>query len=216
MTDKCAIWHSHPLINPLTNRKIKKNGPTYKNLLQECGPPPSSSRRRSPSRNRRSPSPARVRRSPSPQRNRQPSSARRVDQGPSRSLLDRQVEIYCGNNARDEGLVQGTKVLGSRYQCLKKGIGRGLNEPILHYTDEYEPIEHVKLYCGNNPTLPPDKDRFGTRDECLRKGFAVGQRQKYTRDGGIQRGPVISQEHGWYKVYLPSNLGPVSIRDLER
>ncbi len=47
------------------------------------------------------------------------------------------------------------------------------------------------------------KDIFGTRDECLRKGFAVGQKQKYIRDGGIQRGPIVIEENGWYKAYLP-------------
>jgi hypothetical protein len=93
--------------------------------------------------------------------------------------------------------------MGSRYQCLRKGIGRGLNEPIFTYSEEYEPIENVKVYCGNSNVLPRDKDRFGTRDECLRKGFAVGQKQKYTRDGGVQREPVISHDRGWYKVYLP-------------
>ncbi len=51
--------------------------------------------------------------------------------------------------------------------------------------------------------IPNNKDRFGTRDECLRKGFAVGQKQKYIRDGGIQRGPIVIEENGWYKAYLP-------------
>jgi hypothetical protein len=124
--------------------------------------------------------------------------------------------LYCGNNARDEGLRDGSKILGTRYQCLKKGIGRGLNEPIFAYSDEYEPIEDIKVFCGNGNTLPQNKDRFGTRDECLRKGFAVGQKQKYTRDGGIQRGPVVSEDRGWYKVYLPSALGPVAIDRLRR
>jgi hypothetical protein len=124
--------------------------------------------------------------------------------------------LYCGNNARDEGLRNGSKILGTRYQCLKKGIGRGLNEPIFSYSNEYEPIEQVKVFCGNGITLPRDKDRFGTRDECLRKGFAVGQKQKYTRDGGIQRGPVVSEDRGWYKVYLPSTLGPVALGGIRR
>jgi hypothetical protein len=124
--------------------------------------------------------------------------------------------LYCGNNARDEGLRNGSKVLGTRYQCLKKGVGRGLNEPIFSYSDEYEPIEQVKVFCGNGTILPRDKDRFGTRDECLRKGFGVGQKQKYTRDGGIQRGPVVSEDRGWYKVYLPSALGPVALGGVGR
>jgi hypothetical protein len=193
MTDKCVAWHSKPLINPVTNRKIKKNGPIYKNLVQECGPPSSikiSQRISGSSRQRRSPSPSR-RISGSSRQRRSPSPSRRP------------LELYCGNNGRDQGLINGTKILGTRYQCLKKGIGKGLKEPILIYNDEYEPIEDIKIFCGNGNILPQNKDRFGTRDECLRKGFAVGQKQKYTRDGEIQREPIILEDRGWYKVYLP-------------
>lgn len=32
----CTKWLSNPLINPLTNRKIKKNGPTYNKIKKEC------------------------------------------------------------------------------------------------------------------------------------------------------------------------------------
>ena len=118
--------------------------------------------------------------------------------------------MYCGNNARDTGLQNGSKVLGTRYQCLKKGIGRGLHEPIFEYNQDYEPIEQTKLFCGNGNALPRDKDRFGTRDECLRKGFAVGQKQKYEREG-IQQAPIVVQDRGWYKVFLPTALGPVRL-----
>jgi len=180
---KCLEWRNQPLINPLTGRSIKQNGPTYRLLEEKCG----DMRRQ----NRRSPSPRQ--RSPSPGSNRQ------------------SQEIYCGNNARDQGLQSGLRVLGSRYQCLKKGIGRGLKEPILEYNEDYEPIEQLNVFCGNGDILPQHKERFGTRDECLRKGFAVGQKQKYDRDGGIQRVPVVSRERGWYKVYLPSNMGPVQL-----
>ena len=183
-TKICADWHKEPFKNPITGRSIKYGGPTYKKLEKLCGSLPPSSRRRSPStlplsRRRRSPSP------------------------PPR------VEIYCGNNARDEGLRNRTKVLGTRYQCLKKGIGRGLKEPILTYNEDYEPIENSNIFCGNGDILPQNKNRFGTRDECLRKGFAIGQKQKFERDGGIQRRPVISEDSGWYKIYLPSHTGIV-------
>ncbi len=33
---------------------------------------------------------------------------------------DQRIQLYCGNNARDEGLINGTKILGTRYQCLKE------------------------------------------------------------------------------------------------
>lgn len=160
MSNKCNLWHSQPLVNPLTNRTIKKNGPTYKKLLKECGPPP---------------------------------------QNP-------QPNIYCGNNGRDEGLLNGTKVLGTRYQCFKKGIGKGLKEPILDYTPNYEPIDdYPKIFCGNGNVLPQNKDQFGTRQECLRKGFGVGQKQKYIQNGGIRRTPSIIEDQNWYRIYLPIN-----------
>ncbi|CCV02510.1 Serine/threonine protein kinase [Armadillidium vulgare iridescent virus] len=193
MSKICKDWHEQPLVNPVTNRIIKKNGPTYRELEKKCGPP--MTRRSSPRRS--SPRRSSPRRS-SPRR----SSPRRSS--PRRSSpIRRNPETYCGNNAKDEGLTNGTKVLGNRFQCLRKGIGRGLNEPIFTYSEEYEPIENIKVYCGNNANLPRDKDRFGTRDECLRKGFAVGQKQKYSRDGGVQKEPIITQDRGWYKVYVP-------------
>jgi hypothetical protein len=33
----CSEWQQKPSVNPLTNRKIKKNGPVYKKLEKECG-----------------------------------------------------------------------------------------------------------------------------------------------------------------------------------
>jgi hypothetical protein len=114
------------------------------------------------------------------------------------------LPTYCGNNAREIGLVNGTKQLGTRYQCFKKGVGKGLNTPILKYDVVYQPIDDVNIFCGNGDVLPNNKDRFGTRTECMRKGFGVGQKQKYERDGGIQREPVFLREDGWYKVYVPN------------
>lgn len=179
---KCAEWHRQPLINPITGRSIKRGGPTYRGLEAKCGPPSRSSRR--------SPSPSRSsrRRSPSPQQ---------------------RTTIYCGNNARDRGLLDGSKVIGTRYQCLKKGIGQGLREPILEFNDEYEAIDTTKIFCGNGDVLPRNKDRLGTQAECLRKGFAVGQKQKYDREG-IQQTPIVVQDRGWYKLFLPAALGPVA------
>jgi len=38
----CQKWWKNPLINPRTGRTIKKDGPTYSKLLEECGPAPES------------------------------------------------------------------------------------------------------------------------------------------------------------------------------
>jgi len=43
-----------------------------------------------------------------------------------------------------------------------------------------------KIYCGDQKKLPDGYDRFGTRGECLRKGFGVAmyatQRKKDEKD----------------------------------
>ena len=169
MNNKCERWHSDPLINPDTNRSIKKTGSVYKMLVHECGPPP---RRKSPRR-----------KSPIPRLNSQ------------------RAEIYCGNNSRDEGLLNGSKILGTRYQCLKKGVGKGLAEPVLVHNLEYEPIEDYGSYCGFG-NLPENKLRFGTREECLRKGFGIGQKIKYDREG-LQQTPIITRDRNWYKILVP-------------
>ena len=195
---KCLEWHRQPLINPITGRNIKRGGPTYRGLEAKCGPP-----------SRRSPSPSRRRgRSPSPsrRRGRSPSPSRRRGRSPS---PQQRTPIYCGNNAKDRGLIDGSKIMGTRYQCLKKGIGQGLREPILEFNDEYEAIDTTKIFCGNGDVLPQNKDKLGTQAECLRKGFAVGQKQKYDREG-IQQTPIVVQDRGWYKLFLPAALGPVA------
>lgn len=40
--DVCARFHADPTHNPRTGRMIKKDGPTYKELVKECGEPPAS------------------------------------------------------------------------------------------------------------------------------------------------------------------------------
>ena len=219
MNNKCERWHSDPLINPDTNRSIKKTGSVYKMLVHECGPPPrrKSPRRKSPRRKsprRKSPrrkSPRRKsprRNSPrrnSPRRNSpRRNSPRRNSprpKSPRPRLNSQRVEIYCGNNSRDEGLLNGSKILGTRYQCLKKGVGKGLAEPVLVHNLEYEPIEDYGSYCGLG-SLPENKLRFGTREECLRKGFGIGQKIKYDREG-LQQTPIITRDRNWYKILVP-------------
>jgi hypothetical protein len=85
-------------------------------------------------------------------------------------------QTYCGNNALNSGLINGTSVIGTRYGCLRKGIGVGLHLPIdLSYLGPYIPIDNTRSYCGNNPVLPAGYDRFGSCTECLRKGVGVGK-----------------------------------------
>ena len=39
-SDVCARFHADPTRNPRSGRLITKDGPTYKELVKECGPPP--------------------------------------------------------------------------------------------------------------------------------------------------------------------------------
>ena len=89
--------------------------------------------------------------------------------------------IYCGNQSNFLGLTNGTHILGTNYQCLRKGIGIGLNMPYDHsYSTPYAPIDARKYYCGNNPSIPRGGAYFaiGSPIKCLTVGIGVGKSQK--------------------------------------
>lgn len=90
--------------------------------------------------------------------------------------------MYCGNNKLFKGLVDGTHEVGSNYNCLRRGIGVGLNKPIGDtFTSEYEPIDSRKYYCGKKDNLPDDSyDSHGSPSKCLRIGVGIGTKKKYT------------------------------------
>jgi hypothetical protein len=84
-------------------------------------------------------------------------------------------ETYCGNNAYELE----NKRLGSRYECFRKGVGVGLNLPIV--PERYEPIDRYRVYCGNARRLPQGYNVMGTRADCLRKGVGVGKKMAAER-----------------------------------
>ena len=89
------------------------------------------------------------------------------------------MNIYCGNNLLDSDLINGNSVLGSRLQCFRKGIGKGLNLPYdPKYAEDFLPIQETNFYCGNNDNLPEGYNNFGNLPQCLQKGIGVGKRQK--------------------------------------
>ena len=91
--------------------------------------------------------------------------------------------IYCGNNRLDTKLTSGQYTIGTRYQCLKKGVGVGLNLPIdRNMLNEYEPIDMFKIYCGNIQILPQGYDKLGSPQECHRKGVGVGKKIRARRN----------------------------------
>jgi hypothetical protein len=79
------------------------------------------------------------------------------------------VRIYCGTN---EVLPDGYDEFGTRYRCLRKGVGVGL-----HLVGRPRPIgdpNRPKLYCGTREELPEEYEGFATPYQCLRKGVGVG------------------------------------------
>lgn len=87
--------------------------------------------------------------------------------------------MYCGNNAQDPSLIAGDVIRGTRYKCLKKGIGVGKNQDVdPKYLGDYAPIDTRKIWCGNSDDLPAGYDRIGNLPHCLQKGIGVGKKQK--------------------------------------
>lgn len=87
--------------------------------------------------------------------------------------------LYCGNNALDPDLLAGDIILGTRYTCLKRGIGQGLHLPLdQKYTRGYEPIDKRRIYCGDKATLPKGYYSMGNLPQCLQKGVGIGKKKK--------------------------------------
>ena len=86
-------------------------------------------------------------------------------------------KIYCGNNSQYQGLIDGTHTLGTRYDCLKKGFGRGYHMPYdKNFTGNYDPIDKRKIWCGNSDETPDGYNRVGSLSQCLQKGVGCGKR----------------------------------------
>ena len=90
------------------------------------------------------------------------------------------MSIYCGNNALYPSLLSGGSKLGTRHECLKKGIGVGINLPVDDTYEKYKPIDKTKKYCGNKK-LPVGYDRYATLLECLQTGVGIGKKIKYNK-----------------------------------
>lgn len=99
------------------------------------------------------------------------------------------MPTYCGNNMNDNRLISGTHILGSNYQCLRKGIFVGRHLPYDNaYTQPYVPVDARKFYCGNNPVLPQGGGHFaiGSPSKCLQIGVGVGKVQR------VAMGPPVA------------------------
>ena len=90
------------------------------------------------------------------------------------------VYIYCGNNLYE--LNKNNVKLGTRYECLRKGIGKGLSLPAdPKYNSKYKPIIPNNIYCGDKLHSPGKNKRFGTPSSCLQRGVGIGKKLKAKR-----------------------------------
>lgn len=80
------------------------------------------------------------------------------------------VKIYCGLEEKldDENYDR----IGTRYECLRKGIGVGLYK-IRKKKKSSKKYRPDGSYCGNKTQLPRGYTHFGSPYSCLRKGIGV-------------------------------------------
>ena len=89
--------------------------------------------------------------------------------------------ISCSNNK-----YIGNK--GTRYDCFRKGVGIGLNQPLdKSYRNRYSPRDKRKLYCGKARRLPQKYDIMGNLPMCLQKGVGVGKTMKARRRSSVKK-----------------------------
>lgn len=87
------------------------------------------------------------------------------------------MSLYCGNNLASSRRKR--KRVGSRYECLKQGIGLGLSLPVdSDYSLEYVPIDERKFYCGKREELPDGYDVMGNSFLCHLKGIGIGKMKR--------------------------------------
>jgi hypothetical protein len=97
--------------------------------------------------------------------------------------------MNCSNN-----LLDGPKL--SRYTCLRKGIGVGLNLPF-RSPSPFQPVNPDKLYCGAGSVVPVGYTRMGYSHECLQKGVGIGRMLK-----SLYYYPIITV----YTLYVIINI----------
>ena len=90
--------------------------------------------------------------------------------------------IYCGNNSSNSDILSGKLSIGTRYTCMRKGIGKGIRMRVdKNYLDKYTPIDKRRIYCGTSKRLPDDYDSLGNLPQCLQKGIGIGKKLKYEK-----------------------------------
>lgn len=88
--------------------------------------------------------------------------------------IEAHPEVYCGD---DLVLPENYDVFGTRYKCLRKGIGTGMvlsDSQRNAFLARQRPPNTERVYCGNNYQVPDGFDRNGTLLECFKKGVGTG------------------------------------------
>lgn len=95
-------------------------------------------------------------------------------------------KVYCGDN---QNIPPEYDERGTRYTCLRRGIGVGLNlegrrPPGIAPDGTVLPRDpnRRKEYCGTKDDLPDGYDGFATNYTCLKKGVGVGLWKRYDED----------------------------------
>ena len=114
------------------------------------------------------------------------------------------MNIYCGNNRRHTSIVSEQARLGTRYECMRKGIGVGLHRPLDNdYTGEYEAVDKRKIYCGNDSRKPAGYNLMGSPSMCLRKGIGIGKKKRHEYgDDGYSPEIYEPNIYIWIVIYL--------------
>jgi hypothetical protein len=87
--------------------------------------------------------------------------------------------MYCGNNRRNPKVRSGEQVIGTKYDCFRRGVGIGLNLPYdSSYSNRFVPVDERKIYCGTANELPAGYDLLGSNMMCMSKGIGVGKALK--------------------------------------
>lgn len=112
-------------------------------------------------------------------------SAKKSSRKPAKSSRKKKQAIYCGNNRHAEELRNGA-VIGTRYKCMQKGIGRALHmAPDPKFLGRYAAISENKMWCGDSQA--PRGKVNGTNPQCLTKGFGIGAKINAERNLGRGR-----------------------------
>jgi hypothetical protein len=109
------------------------------------------------------------------------------------------AKIYCGNNSLHTGLLNGQEILGTRYQCLRKGIGVGSHLPYdPNNLNQFQRLDPRKPYCGNSAVLPGGYNHMGSLKECYTAGVGIGMTQR------AQQGYIFIKSPLFYNIIFLS------------